>query len=88
MMLPPPAAPHVRPRRARADERRPHVDRDVLVVLLDRQLAERLRHVDRRHVDEDVEPAQRRGAFVDERLAVGGLRQVRLLDEYAAPQRL
>ena len=63
-MRPPPCAPHVRRGGVRAEKRGAQVDVDVGVPVGGGQLGERLLHVDRRHVDEDVEAAE----GVDDRL--------------------
>ena len=75
---------HVRDRRARTQEPRLKVHGEVSIELVDRQLVEGHRDVDRRHVHKHVEAAEGfRGVIDGAQRCGGGVGQIRLDDRRA-----
>ena len=80
-------ASHVRDCRLRAEPGGAQVDRHLRVPVLERQIVDRLLAIDRRHVDENVEPPEFRDGLLDDAAARLGLLQIGLDDERAPGQR-
>ena len=76
---------HVRGGGMRAEKRRAQIDVDDRVPVLDPKVFERSLHVDRRHVDQDVEAAELLNGRRNERGARGGLGEIGLEKRRAAP---
>ena len=73
--------------RVRKHERRAEVDRKLAIPIRNGQLVKRLRRIQRRHVDEDVEPAEREGHVFDERFTSQRIRYIGANDHRAPPAR-